>query len=146
MVFSYLPVDSRCGLQQHYNISIFYTRLTCVNAQPAQPKPSTAPPLPCKTHPAQRPSITLVRKPYGKGPHSTGSKKDFHQEVFGHGSWSRNSLVARTGRQQQLTAVVVVFAHATNKQQTNHHQLNYREGRHPNNQASIALSIASFTA
>ncbi|CAN0248906.1 unnamed protein product, partial [Ascophyllum nodosum] len=32
-----------------------------------------APPLPCETHPVPRPSITLVGKPYGKGPHSTSS-------------------------------------------------------------------------
>ena len=59
-VFSCLSVHSRCGLQQHYNIPVFYTRLTCVNAQPAQPKPSTAPPLPCETHSAQRLASTLV--------------------------------------------------------------------------------------
>ena len=33
--------------------------LTCVHVEPAQPTPSTAPPLPCETHPAQRPSIIL---------------------------------------------------------------------------------------
>ena len=64
--------QSKCGLPKyHINISVFYTRLTCVHVQPAQPTPSIAPALPCETHPAQRPSITLVGKPYGKGPHST---------------------------------------------------------------------------
>ena len=43
-------------LQQYIG---FYTRLTCVHVEPAQPVPSTAPPLPCETHPAQRSSITV---------------------------------------------------------------------------------------
>ena len=38
-----------------------YTRLTCVHVEPTTLNPSTAPPLPCETHPAQRPSITLAR-------------------------------------------------------------------------------------
>ena len=60
MVFSSMQY-SRWGLQQHYNnTSVSYTRLICVHVQPAQPTPSTAPPLPCETHSAQRPSITLV--------------------------------------------------------------------------------------
>ena len=51
-------VDPRWGLQQHYNnLSVFYTRLTCVHVQPAPPTPSTAPPLSCETRPAQKPSI-----------------------------------------------------------------------------------------
>ena len=33
------------------------TRLICVHIEPAQPTPSTAPPLPCETHPAQRPPV-----------------------------------------------------------------------------------------
>ena len=49
----------RWGLQQHYNnISAFYTRLACVHVEPAPLTPSTTPPLPCETHPAQRPSLT----------------------------------------------------------------------------------------
>ena len=40
----------------------FYTRLTCVHIEPAQSSPSTAPSIPCETHPAQRPFITLVEK------------------------------------------------------------------------------------
>ena len=44
--------------------------MVCVHVKPAQPSPSTAPPLPCETHPAQRPSITSVGKPDGKAPHS----------------------------------------------------------------------------
>ena len=38
----------------------FYTRLACVHVEPAQSTPSTAPPLLCETHPAQRSSITLL--------------------------------------------------------------------------------------
>ena len=34
-----------------------YTRLTCVHVEPAHLTPSTAPPLPCEAHPAQKPSI-----------------------------------------------------------------------------------------
>ena len=50
----------RRGLQKYYNnTSVFYTRLTCVHVQSAQPAFSTSPPLPCETHPAQRPSINL---------------------------------------------------------------------------------------
>ena len=41
----------------------FYTCLTCVRVEPAQPTPSTTPPFPCETHPAQRPSITPVENP-----------------------------------------------------------------------------------
>ena len=41
------------------NISVFYTCLTCVHVEPAQPTPSTAPPLQCETHPAQRPSLSF---------------------------------------------------------------------------------------
>ena len=47
----------------------FYTRLTCVHVEPAQPTPSTAPPLPCETHPAQRLFITLVGNPTEREPH-----------------------------------------------------------------------------
>ena len=42
------------------NVSVFYTHLRCVHVHSAQPTPSTASPLPCETHPAQRPFITLV--------------------------------------------------------------------------------------
>ena len=35
----------------------FYSRLTCVHVESAHLTPSTAPPLPCETHPAQRPSV-----------------------------------------------------------------------------------------
>ena len=38
----------------------FYTRLTCVHVEPAQPIPNTTTPLPCETRPAQRTSIKLV--------------------------------------------------------------------------------------
>ena len=31
--------------------------VTCVHVKPPQPTPSTAPPLPCETHPAQRPPV-----------------------------------------------------------------------------------------
>ena len=54
---------SRMGteVQLQYYIVFFCIRLTCVHVEPAQPTLSTAPPpLPCETHPAQRPSITLV--------------------------------------------------------------------------------------
>ena len=34
-----------------------YTRLTCVHVEPAHQTHSTAPPLPCESHPAQRFSI-----------------------------------------------------------------------------------------
>ena len=43
--------------------------------------PTTAPPLPCETHPAQRSSITPMGKPYGKGPHSTLSNTHYWYEV-----------------------------------------------------------------
>ena len=46
-----------------------YTRLICVYVEPAQPTPSTAPSLPCETHPAQRPSISytfLQLKPFSE--------------------------------------------------------------------------------
>ena len=39
-----------------------YTRLTCVHVEPAHQTHSTAPPLPCESHPAQRFSITLVKE------------------------------------------------------------------------------------
>ena len=59
-MISYCLVDSRCGLQQYYNnISVFYTRLTCVRIQPAPPIPRTAPPLPYEIRPAPRPSIII---------------------------------------------------------------------------------------
>ena len=46
--------QSKWGLPMYQiNILAFYTRLTCVHVQPAQPTPSIAPPLRCcKTHPA----------------------------------------------------------------------------------------------
>ena len=60
-----VPLVPRMELLGYYinNILFFYTRLICVQVEPAQPTPSTAPPLPCETHPAQRPSITLVGNP-----------------------------------------------------------------------------------
>ena len=59
VVVSCLFDRPRWGLQQHYynNIPVFYTRLTCVYVQASPPPRSTAPSLPCETHPAQRPSI-----------------------------------------------------------------------------------------
>ena len=50
-VFSILTVVPRRGLQQ------YYTRLTYVHVEHAHQTPSTAPPLPCESHPAQRFSI-----------------------------------------------------------------------------------------
>ena len=48
---------SSAMLQEYIGL---YTRLTCVHVEPAYQTPSTAPPLPCESHPAQRLSITLV--------------------------------------------------------------------------------------
>ena len=51
------------GTEVHQLYIVFNTPLTCVHVEPAQPTPSTAPPLPCDTHPALRPSITRVEEP-----------------------------------------------------------------------------------
>ena len=45
------------------------------HVKPAQPTSSTAPPLPCKIHPAQRLSITLVGNPTEREPHHYPSGK-----------------------------------------------------------------------
>ena len=42
--------------------------MTCVCVEPAQLYPSTVPPLPCETHPAQRPPITQVGGPFAWDP------------------------------------------------------------------------------
>ena len=60
---------SRCAdyLRDHSGDDPLYTgfdnRLACVHVELAHPTPSTAPPLPCEIHPAQRPSITPVGNP-----------------------------------------------------------------------------------
>ena len=54
-------LESRGGLQRHDNIvTFYYIRLTFLDVEPTQPTPSTAPPLPCETHPAQRSPIKLL--------------------------------------------------------------------------------------
>ena len=44
----------------YQGILIIYRR--CVHVEPAQSTPSTAPPFPCETHPAQRLSISRCRR------------------------------------------------------------------------------------
>ena len=61
VVFRVCLVDPRCGLQQdNNNIPMLYSSDMCSNVEPAQLHSRTASPLPCETHSAQRPSITLV--------------------------------------------------------------------------------------
>ena len=45
-----------------YSYIGLYTRLTCVHVEPAHQTPSTAPPLPWESHPAQRFSIRWYRQ------------------------------------------------------------------------------------
>ena len=62
-VFSILTVVPRRGLQQCYNnISALILVCHVFHVEPAHQTPinSTAPPLPCESHPAQRFSISLV--------------------------------------------------------------------------------------
>ena len=46
------------GTEVHQQYTVFYTRLTCIHVEPAPLTPSTASPLLCETHPAQRSSIS----------------------------------------------------------------------------------------
>ena len=66
-------------------VNWFYNGLACVHVEPAQPTPSTAPPLPCQTHPAQRPFITLVGDPQEREPHDYTSRENNQRFLVSEG-------------------------------------------------------------
>ena len=69
--------------------------MTCVHVKLAQPTPSTAPPLLCENHPAQRPSITLlVGNPTEETPFSIYMMTKSIRAVGIAGDWKATALEA----------------------------------------------------
>ena len=49
--------DGHGGAVHQQYIGFYTCLLACVHVEPARPTLSTAPPLPCEAHPAQRPPV-----------------------------------------------------------------------------------------